>query len=236
MQKISIFLLLLTFIFSCQSENGSDSKKSQSKDSESAEMPAVLDYFYPKDTTVYMYVYQNTKNPDDQYVERVVYKEMDGADHFFVSRYTMKMEPVSTMSYWVIDRNIELVKANMMVGRVSYESKITSGQIFPESKDLVAKLSYDYPINDSLINVIEMNRKFDRTDTLIEADIKTPVMIFNDSLRLSIVDIKNKQHQQTPAFMQTYFGKGLGKVLERNDSRTYRLIVRTTADDFAKIR
>lgn len=228
-------LFLGVILFSCSVESKENLEK-QADEKAQKEMPNVLDYFYPKDTTVYMYVYQNVNNPEDRYVERVVYREIEGADHYFISRYNMKLEPKATMTYWVLDNNIELMKANIMVGRVSYESKISSGQFFPSTGKSVGKISYDYPENDSIINVIEVNRKFDRKDVIEEGEHSTDVIVFQDSIRLTRVDIKNKQDQAFPAFMYSYFGKGIGKVREENKNRTYQLVLRTTAKDFGQIK
>lgn len=233
MIKELTILLCAFFLLSCSNDKNNSEKEKNIQ--EKVEMPSVLDYFYPRDTTVYMYVYQNTRNPKDRYIERVIYKEMEGMDHFFISRYNSKMEPKYTKTYWVLDGNIELMKANIMVGRVSYESKIKNGFTFPGSPGYVANTTYDYPLNDSLIQVVEINRKFKNLDTILLEDKKAPVMVFQDSIRLSYVDVKNEQHQIIPAFMEVYFEKGIGKVMEKSDKQAYRLIMRTTADQFRQL-
>ncbi|MCB0478703.1 MAG: hypothetical protein KDC84_11090 [Crocinitomicaceae bacterium] len=233
MLKHFVYLNLIILLVAC-SESSKEEQKTETKEVV-GEMPAPLEYFYPKDTTVYMYVYQNTKNPDDQYIERVMYKEVDGVDHFFVSRYDARMNPIFTMSYWVLEGNIELMKANMVIGRVPYESKIKNGFTFPTGANMVANTTYDFPVNDSIIQVIEINRKFKGLDTLNEGGLVSPCIVFKDSVRTTYVDIKNEQHTSQPGYLETYFEKGIGKILEKNDRMGYRLIMRTTADQFAKL-
>lgn len=236
MQKFTYFIFFSIIFFACNDESVEDSSSDKNGSKQIYEMPNIFDYYYPRDTTIYMYVYQNTRNVDDQFVERVVYKSQNGADHFFVSRYTMNMTPISNKTYWVVDGMIELMQANIMVGKVGYKSKITSGQLFPLTSESTAKISYDYPMNDSIINLIEVNRKFERTDSLDEGGNKIHVAVFADSMRISHIDTKNKQHQQMPAFKRTYYGQGIGKVMEENGKQTYRLILRTKYSDFKQLK
>ncbi|MEZ4936059.1 MAG: hypothetical protein R2799_00535 [Crocinitomicaceae bacterium] len=234
MSKLFVYSIFLFVISGCSQDSNKSGEDFESKGKQE-EIPPISDYFYPKDTTAYIYVYQNIKNPDDQYIERVIYREIDGVDHFFISRFNSKMEPRSMLSYWIITGNIELMKANMMVGKVSYECKIKNGRAFPNERGLVANTTYDFPLNDSLIQVIEINRKFKGLETIDANGTKAECMVYLDSIRLTNVDVKNQKESLMSGYMETYFEKGIGKVLEKNQRMGYRLILRTTADQFAKL-
>jgi hypothetical protein len=236
MSKIISFLSIAFVLFSC---NSGDEKGNSSNSNSDLSVENSIDvdaFFYPKDSIVQMYVYQNTKNAEDKYFERVVYKRIDGLDHFFISRYNIKMEPISTMSYWNVDGQIELKKANIMVGRVSYEGKITKDLLFANRTDVRGQINFDYPVNDSIINVIEVNRSFLRRDTIEENKESFPVIVFQDSMRLSIVDIKNQQHKSVPMAMDMYYAEGIGKFMETNSTNEYRLILRTDYKTFMSFR
>lgn len=232
--KNSILFSAFIFLFFACSEKEKTNEKSSS---EQGNFIDVDTYFYQKDTVVQMYVYQNVKNENDQFFERVVYKFMDGRDHFFVTKYNYKMIPISTFSYWNVDGEIILMKANMMVDRLSYESKLQNTLHFPKVTNKMAKLGFDYPsAADSIVNVVEIRRSFNRFDTLQENEDRLPVVIFQDSIRLSFVDVKNKQHKSIPSSIETYYGEGLGKMMETNENATYRLVLKTDYGTFMSIK
>ena len=182
-----------------------------------------------------MYVYENTKNPDDRYYERVVYKFMDGKDHFFVTKYDVKMRPVSTFTYWNNDGEINLMKANMKVGRLTYESKIQKNVFFPSDNKL-AQVNFDYPANDTVVNLVEINRTFDRFDSIPDIEGNIDVVVFQDSIRVSLIDIKNKKTKTIPASVNTFYGRGMGKVMETNGDNTFKLILKTNYGTFQSIK
>lgn len=236
MQKLLFFGFLVALFFSCNSENNTEEDKIDKVVKKSSVRIFVEDYFYPKDTVVQMYVYENTENASDRYYERVIYKFIDNRDHYFITKYDAKLNPISTMTYWSDDDEIILMKANIMVNKVSYESKIQKNLMFPKNTGKLAQINYDYPANDSIVSVIEINREFARFDTLVDSTNTIPVVVFQDSLRVSLVDIKNQKHQTIPAGLETYYGKEIGKVLEKNEERTYQLILKTNYGTFLNIK
>lgn len=235
--RVAFICVLFSLIsFACSSDKKDQEKNNENSEDSKGELILAEDYFYPKDTIVQMYVYQNTKNPDDRYHERVVYKKMEGRDHFFVTRYDAGMKPQTTFSYWNNNGEIILMKANVMVGRVSYEAKIQKNLFMADNSEALAQINYDYPANDSIIHLIEVNRYFEKFDKIDDLDGPLDVIVYQDSVRISFIDTKNKQNQSLPASMKTYYGKGVGKIMEESNNRTYKLIMRTDYGTFESIK
>lgn len=201
-------ILLSAFLQAC-----SKSSEFQSKNPNAA-------YFYPADTIPKIYLYRDVAHGLEEEFHRIyTLRDKEGA-HVIVERYSSDGRILEAMNYNVDSLNVQ---DQMIVDRFQKKEKaiLYKTDLFP--MDLKKKTwfaSKFHGVVDSTLILEEIKRSYLKTKEVEFMDEKAEALVFDQEMKLTVLNPFTKKEDSRSAHSTTYFAKGYGLVEWHNASKS----------------
>lgn len=182
-------------------------------------------YFYPYDTIPKIYAYRDVTNGLSEEFHRVfgindtegrhIVVEIYSEDGRILEALNYNLDSLDIMDYMVVDRKQEKTKAELF-----------KHKLIPDSKKSTASFAARFSgISDSTFFLKEVKRTYASSKTVDVLGKKSPCVVFNDQMRLTLFNPFTKLEDMREAKVQSYFAEGYGLVEWHSADRSvnYRL-------------
>ncbi len=218
-------ILLSAFLQAC-----SKSSEFQSKNPNAA-------FFYPADTVPKIYLYRDVAHGLEEEFHRIyTLRDKEGA-HIIVERYASDGRILEAMNYNVDSLNVQ---DQMIVDRFQKKEKaiLYKTDLFPmDLKKNTWFASKFHGVVDSTLILEEIKRSYLKTKEVEFMDEKAEALVFDQEMKLTVLNPFTKKEDAHSAHATTYFAKGYGLVEWHNASKSvhFRLEQILSQQDWVKI-
>jgi hypothetical protein len=213
MKLIALFFLSGILLWSC-----SDIPKFQS------ENPNVA-YFYPLDTVPKVYLYRDVARGLEEEFNRIYTVTDNEGEHLVVERYASDGRLLEATNYNIDSLNIQ---DHMVVNFKKEKEKSTlyKNTLFPMNLKSETWFAVKFKgVTDSTVMIKEVKRTFKKKREIEVMGEKVEALVFNEKVKLTVVNPFTKKEESREAKATTYFAKGFGLVEWHSASKKvhYRL-------------
>ena len=150
---------------------------------------------------------------DERYAHLIPQHQMNDTA-YIIERFNANLRLTEAFSLTAQEGFIVVQKHKVSTPETKYEAKLKSNQWFPLQTNSIAHFSSNYPENDSIIQVWDQKRSFDRfiDDFSYNGTSKRAAKIISDVV-IYRIDQKNKKEQKAAELtLHEYWVEGVGLV------------------------
>jgi hypothetical protein len=200
MKSIVFLFSLILILWSCKDELAFHS-----------ENPNIA-YFYPLDSVPKVYLYRDVAHGLEEEFHRVYTVKDKEGQHLVVERYASDGRILEAINYNVDSLDVQ---DHMVVNRFQNKEKATiyKNQLFPMNLKKETWFASKFQgVVDSTVILKEIKRKFKTKKEISVMDEKVEALVFDEKIRLTVLNPFTKKEEAREADAVTYFAKGYGLV------------------------
>lgn len=191
-------------------------------------------YFYPYDTIPQIYVFRDIKNGLDEEFHRVFSINDSEGKHIVVEVYKADGRIIEALNYNL--DSLDIVD-HMVANRKQEQTKaeLFKNKLIPDSKKSTASFASRFAgFKDSTLILKEIDRLYSSTKKIDVLGKKVSATIFNDYIRMTLLNPFTKEENEAKWEITNYFATGYGLVEWHNVDRSvhYRLEKIISQDEF----
>ena len=174
-----------------------------------------LEYFYPTDSLIpFIYVFQNSKNPLDEKIQRIYRSETDDVTGLVVEYFNADMKITEGYTHDLND-GLKVIDHMIVDGDgKKRKAKLTTNTFFPLSKDEETMFISDFPSHlDSITMIYQSKRRVleeNKTVNVLGEQVKA--LIIEDSVKVLFANPFTQKSSAQSVMITRTFAKGYGLV------------------------
>lgn len=195
-----------------------------------------LTFMYPKSSTPYVYVFQDSLNPFFEMFERIVTYYDPLGNHLLIERYNANFVLVEAYDL-LYDKNYQVFNHLLYFGTSEIIAQVSDSTFVPWEGSGIFASSFQGTV-DSIMFVMHNKRSLmSERGTFEWKGEKIATLQMVDSIQTMAIDLKNKREKPASVVAIHEFAEGMGRVRIRTLDGTSNLVLKAvlTEDEWKKL-